>query len=156
MDWMRSTAATFLRNFRDAAARGDAFEAIAADAPGFAAAIDLGPDALGATMTAAADGAGGTATVAPDAFSTAACTADGTILAASPGFAAWRLDGDALARTIAAGVGPQPRLSAIVDDATGLPVAVAVAAAARARGWPLDATVRAALDARESSFGVIG
>ncbi len=158
-------AQRFLDDFRDATARGRPLEAMVADIDGFTAALNIEPQALGAAMAAAANSAGGAASVPDAAFASAACTVGGAIVAADAAFAAWDIPPHALAAAVRqacpadsrnAATLAAPRLSAIADDATGRPVALAVALPARAAAWPLDPAVRAALASGAAAFAVLG
>ena len=157
-------AQRFLERFQDAVADGRPLEALVADIDGFAAAVERAPDALGAAMSAAADRAGGTASVPDSAFASAACTAGGSIVAADAAFSAWDISAAELARAVtqlragqgAASPASPLRLSAIADDATGRPVALAVALPSGARAWPLGADVRATLISGAATYAVLG
>lgn len=149
-------AQSFLISFRDAATRGEALEMLADDVGGFVAALGEAPDDLAAAMAAAADAGGGTADVAASMFASAACTADGRIVAADAAFAAWDIPERSLADAVALAGPGEPRLSAIADDVSGRPVALAVASPHRARAWPLGEAVRAALESGAAAYAVLG
>ena len=149
-------AQTFLTAFRDAAASGDPLDVLADDVDGFVAALDTAPGELDAAMIEAAASAGGAASVSAAAFASAACTTDGRIVAGDPGFAAWDIPARSLAEAVRQAGPGAPRLSAIVDDVSGRPVALAVALLPRARAWPLGETVRAALESGGAAYAVLG
>ena len=157
-------AQRFLDDFDAATRQGQSLEAVARDIDGFAAALHADPEALEAAMAAAADAAGGAASVPFEAFASAACTAAGSIVAADAAFAAWDIPSGELARAVqqvradASGgsATPTPRLSAIADDASGRPVALAIAPPDRARAWPLGDKVRAALASGIAAYAVLG
>lgn len=153
---MTRSADAFLRAFRDARAEGRGLEVIADDAEGFAAALANEPKALAVAIEAAGAASGGAASVSPSAFATAACRRDGRIVAGDAAFAAFDLPKLALAQAIRDAGSGSPRLSVIVDDVRGRPVAVAVAPPGRALRWPLDADVRQALSSGTADYGVLG
>ena len=153
---VQGPAQTFLTAFRNATARGEAIESFADDPAGFAAALGEAPDELAAAMAAAADGAGGAASVPASVFASAACTPDGRIVAADAGFSAWAIAERSLADVVRRAGSDSPRLSAIADDVSGRPVALAVASPLRARAWPLGEAVRAALDGGGAAYAVLG
>ncbi len=150
------SAESFLRAFRQAEAAGQSLEAIADDAEGFAAAMALTPESLAKAMDLAGDRAGGAASVPRDTFAAAACRRDGRIVAADEAFAAFDLPPRALAGALRVADGATPRISAIVDDARGLPVALAVAGPARALSWPMGSAVRTALTSGAADCAVLG
>ncbi len=149
-------AQSFLTSFREAATRGEALEVLADDVGGFVAALGEAPDDLAAAMAGAADAAGRPADVTAAMFASAACTADGRIVAADAAFAAWDIAERSLADAVALAGPGEPRLSAIADDVSGRPVALAVAWPHRARAWPLGEAVRAALESGTAAYAVLG
>ena len=150
-----SPAEAFLKAFRDAIPKGAALETIAADATGFAAALAEHPEALNLAMKAAGNSVEGPASVASGAFAAGACRRDGRIVASDQAFAAFDLPRRAIAEALRVADSGAPRLSAIVDDALGRPVAVAVARPERALLWPLGDEVRAALTSSAADFGIL-
>lgn len=142
---MEDNGRSFLRAFRAAALKGAALELLAADPQGFAAALESDPEALGLAMDAASDRGEGVATVSGSAFAAAACSQDGRILASDAAFAELELPPWGIAAALRVTAAGPPRLSAIVDDRSGRPVAVAVAGPDRALAWPLSPAVREAL-----------
>ena len=152
---MSRSADAFLRAFRGTLEDGRGLEVIADNAEGFAAALASEPEALAQAIDDASAGAGGAASVSASAFATASCRRDGRIVAGDAAFAAFDLPTSALAKVLQIdGSGP-PRLSAIVDDVRGRPVALAVAAPPRALAWPLDPGVREALVSGAADFGIL-
>lgn len=150
------SADEFLRAFRDAAADGQPLEAIAEDLEGFAAALAQDPEAISQAIDLAGDRAGGPASVPASPFATAACRRDGRIVAANSAFATFDLPTRALAEALRAADSDATRLSAIVDDTQGRPIALAVATPARALAWPVGETVKAALVSGEADYAVLG
>lgn len=146
----------FLRAFREAAGTGRALETIASDADGFASALEEDPEAVLRAMDTAADRAGGAASVPHAVFATAALRRDGRLIAGDAAFAALDLPERALAQAARAAGRDGTRLSCIVDDTSGRPVAVVLAGPERARAWPLGAQVREALESGAAAFGVLG
>lgn len=145
----------FLQAFRNATADGAALEAIAADAGGFAAALKGDPHALARAMEQAGDTVEGPASVSAYAFAVAACRRDGLIVASDVAFATLDLPTWGIAEALRATSLGKTRLSAIIDDVQGRPVAVAVALSERALLWPLGAPVREALLSGAADFGVL-
>lgn len=150
------SAESFLRTFRQAQAEGQALEAMADDAEGFAAAMAHAPDSLAQAMAQASEQAGGAASVPAMAFAAAACRRDGRIVASDETFAAFDLPPRGLADALRAASSAAPRISAIVDDARGLPVAVAVGDPTRALSWPVGDAVRAALASGAADYAILG
>jgi pimeloyl-ACP methyl ester carboxylesterase/DNA-binding CsgD family transcriptional regulator len=150
------SAQKFLNVFRREAGLGRALEALAADVDGFSAALHAAPDDLGNAMAEAATNAGGAATVPSSVFASAACTADGRILASDETFAVCNFS--AMTLTSALGIaGPgAPHLSAIIDDVSGRPVAIAIAELSKARQWPLAKPVRDSLEDGTAKFAILG
>lgn len=153
---MSVPADRFLKAFRRASADGAALEWIAADAEGFAAALESDPDALDLAMEAAAGQVGAPASVSAAAFAAAACRKDGSLVASDAAFAAFELPRRGVAEALRVAESGAPRLSAIIDDARGRPVAVAVARPDRALLWPLGGEVRQALASGAAEFGILG
>ncbi len=151
-----SHADRFLRAFRKAAADGDALTAIADDAEGFAAALTNDPDGLASAIEDASHAAGGTASVPGAAFAAAACRRDGRLVASDPAFARFDLPADDLADAVRASGSEGRRLSAVVDDVRGRPVALAIAGGDKALAWPMGVEVRAALVSGAAEFAVLG
>src|SRR5437899_1111938 len=86
------------------------------------------------------------------AANAAACRRDGRVVVADAAFAAFDLPTPALAAALRSDGSGSPRLSAIVDDVAGRPVALAVAPSARALSWPLDPAVRVALSSGAADY----
>ena len=149
-------AEAFLRAFRAASTDGRSMDIIASDAEGFAAALELDPDAVRQALDEAVGFAGGSASVPGTAFATAACRRDGRIVVSDAAFTALDLPARALAVASQAALGDAPRLSSIVDDVRGRPVAIVIARPERAMAWPLSPAVRAILASGEAEFGVMG
>ena len=152
----RPSSQRFLSAFRESAGTGRALETIAADADGFADALADDPQAVLLAIDAAAEGAGGAASVHREVFATAALRRDGRTVACDAAFEALNLPEHALAEAVRRAGDAAPRLSSIVDDVRGRPVAVVAAGPERARTWPLGPEVRRALDSGEAAFGVMG
>jgi pimeloyl-ACP methyl ester carboxylesterase/DNA-binding CsgD family transcriptional regulator len=150
------TAEEFLRAFRAASAEGHGLEAIADDAEGFAAAIAHDAATLDLAMHTASNLAGGVASVPVSAFAAAACRRDGRLIASDPAFGDFDLPRRSLEEALRGADSTSPRLSAIVDDANGRPVALAMASPSRALAWPMGAAVRDALASGAAEFGLLG
>ena len=149
-------AAAFLDRFR----RADADDALL-DLMGEAheelfAAMTAAPDALLAAATAAVIDTGPPADPHADSFASGACDRDGRLVAAEPRFRDWFGPGDALAAVVGDIASDRPTVMAITDDRNGRPVAVAAAAIASARTWPLAPAVRAAIAADPTLIAVVG
>ncbi len=154
--WPSSRPRTSCAPSARAGADGRALEILAADAEGFAGALASDPAGLGRAIDEAAEQGGGAASVPASAFAAAACRRDGAIVACDPGFTHFDLPRTALA-AILQGVDTEgPRLSAIVDDVRGRPVALAVARPGKALTWPLDPATRSVLSSGAAAFGVLG
>ncbi len=126
-----------------------------ADYDGLFAAIAEAPDALLAAADAAVVAAGPPANPHADSFASACSDRFGKVVAADPRFLDWLGGMDPLAAVVR-GIGiDRPSVSAIADDRSGRPVAVAAATLAVARRWPLADDVRAALDGGAGEFAVI-
>ncbi len=149
-------AQKFLRAFRKATTLGQPLEALAADVEGLSAALLTAPEELGNAMLEAAGNAGGAAIVPASVFASAACAADGRILVCDETFSAWEFSEEALAGALRLAGPGAPRLSAIIDDISGRPVAVAIAELSEARQWPLAHLVHASLEAGEARFAILG
>ncbi len=149
----RASAENFVARVRAAAGAGDAMDALARDIEGFAAAIDFRPDELRLAMDRI-DVSGGPAQIADEAFLSAACSANGDVVAADGGFEDVLAGPAPLSHAIHAAL-ESARLSTIVGDGGDRPMAIAVASFAVARDWPLSPRVRAALEAGRASFAVL-
>jgi pimeloyl-ACP methyl ester carboxylesterase/DNA-binding CsgD family transcriptional regulator len=147
---------TFLRAFRASTATGNGLEVIASDADGFADALANDPDAVLRAIDAAANMAGGTASIPQTAFATAAVVRDGHVVASDQAFTALNLSKEALAQAVRGTGDSGHRLSSIIDDRSGRPVAIVVAKLERAGLWPLGFEVRRALTSGSATFGVMG
>ena len=146
----------FLQAFRASTAAGRGLEVIAADADGFADALAQEPEAVIQAIDAAADNAGGAASIPQAAFATAAVRRDGQVIASDAAFVALNLPKLALAEAVRSAGDAGRRLSCIVDDIGGRPVAIVVAKLERAGSWPLGVDVRQALASGAATFGVMG
>ncbi|CAN5306378.1 hypothetical protein BH09PSE2_BH09PSE2_06120 [soil metagenome] len=146
----------FLQAFRDSTKTGRGLEVIADDAEGFASALINDPEALLKAIDDAAARAGGAATVHRAVFATAAVRRDGKLITCDAAFAGLNVSEDALAQAVRGSSQGTPRLSCIIDDTSGRPVAVVVATAGRASPWPLARLVRDALKSGLATFAVMG
>ncbi len=152
---MKARAAAFLDRFRRADRDDALLDILVDDHDGLFAAIAEAPDDVLAAATAAVARAGPPADPHADSFASAACDGDGRVIVADRRFREWLGGVDPLAAVVRAIAADRPSVSAIADDASGRPVAVAAATLAVARRWPLAADVRAALDGGRCSFAVI-
>ncbi len=149
------SAARFAANLWEAARVRRPIEAMTADVDGFAEALDHAPEALAQALSLAETVQGGLASVRIASFASAACDRTGGVVIADAAFGAWRIAPQALqdvTRDLPQG---QPRLAVVVDDADGRPIAIALARAQDALGWPLAPEVRAALDGGQAAFAVL-
>ncbi|MBC7520954.1 MAG: hypothetical protein H7268_07680 [Sandarakinorhabdus sp.] len=152
---MNARAAAFLDRFRRADRDDALLDVLVDDYDGLAAAIELAPDEVLAIADAATVAAGPPADPHADSFASAACDRAGKVVVADPRFLDWLGGIDPLAAVVR-GIGiDRPSVSAIADDRTGRPVAVAAATLAVARRWPLADAVRAALDNGTGTFAVV-
>ncbi len=152
---MKARAAAFLERFRRADRDDALLHVLVDDFDGLAAAMELAPAELLAAADAAVVAAGPPADLLPDSFASAACDRAGNVVVADARFREWLGGLDPLAAVVR-GVGlDRPSVSALTDDRTGRPVAVAAATLAMARRWPLAADVRAALDAGRAEFAIV-
>ncbi len=145
----------FLERFR-AAEEADSPLAVLGDDPdGWGKAIKEAPDTLAeAFLDAANKGFGSIVALNRDCFATAACDADGAVVAADPGFHLWfeTIDPfDAVVRDLG---GVQPRVSLLADDKNGRPVAIVAGGWAVTRSWPLSDAVRKALDNGTACYAI--
>lgn len=152
---MNDRAAAFLDRFRRADRSDALLDAMADDHEGLGAAIDFAPDALLEAAETAAAAAGPPVDLHPDSFASAACDRDGRVIVADARFRDWLGGVDPLASVVRKVGLDRPNVSAIADDRTGRPVAVAAATLAVARGWPLAADVLAALVEGRAEFAVV-
>jgi pimeloyl-ACP methyl ester carboxylesterase/DNA-binding CsgD family transcriptional regulator len=150
-----ASAKRFTIQLHAAAQNRRPLEALAADADGFAQAVDHLPQGLGEALRAAEAVRGGPAAMRRHSFASAACDRAGRLVAACPGFDTWLIGPDPLADAVRDLQPGQLRYSVVVDDANGRPIAIAVARSAGATGWPLDPQVRAALEAGQATFAVL-
>lgn len=149
----RATADLFVKRVRASLDAGDAMEVLAGDVDGFAAAVEFRPDELGLAMDGI-DSSGGPAQISDEAFLSAACDADGDVVAADDGLLEV-LGGPApLSHAVHAAL-IAARLSTIVGEGGERPMAIAVAPFAVARDWPLSAGVRACLESGRAAFAVL-
>ena len=152
---MKTKAMAFLERFRSADRDNALLDVMADDSDGLMEALAEAPEALLAAARAAGRAQGPPVDLHPDSFASAACDAEGRLVAADARFADW-LGGveplGAVVRRVTAG---QPSVSAIADDRNGRPVAVAAAAPAAALRWPLADDVRAALASGAAAYAVI-
>ena len=149
-------AAAFLDRFR----RADADDALL-DLMGEAheelfATMTAAPDALLAAAAVAVSHMGPPADPHIDSFASGACDRDGRLVAADPRLRDWLGDGDPLATVVGSVAIDRPSVVAITDDRTGRPVAIAAAAIATARAWPLAPAVHAAIAADSALIAVVG
>ncbi|MFZ4689870.1 MAG: hypothetical protein ACOYLS_11580 [Polymorphobacter sp.] len=152
---MKSRAAAFLDRFQRADREDALLHVLVDDHDVLAAAIAAAPDALLAAAEAAVAAAGPPADLYPDSFASAVCDRAGRVIIAEDRFLDWLGGPDPLAAVVSRVGINRPSVSAIADDRTGRPVAVAAATQAMARNWPLAADVRAALEAGSGEFAVI-
>ena len=152
---MKSRAAAFLERFQRADREDALLHVLVDDHEGLGAAMDETPDALITAADAATARGGPPADLLPDSFASAVCDRAGRIVIADPRFLDWLGGPDPLASVVARVGINQPSVSAIADDRTGRPVAVAAATQAMARNWPLATPVREALDRGEGEFAVV-
>ena len=152
---MNPRAAAFFDHFRRADRDDALLDALTEDYDGLFAAIEADPQAVIAAADAASADGGPPASPHADSFASACCDRAGRVVVADPHFIDWLGGLDPLAAVVR-GVGiDRPSVSAITDDRTGRPVAVAAATQAVARRWPLADVVRAALDAGTGSVAVV-
>ncbi len=152
---MTGRASAFLDRFRRADGEDALLHALVDDHEGLGAAMAESPAALLEAANAAAATAGPPVDLLADSFATAACDAQGNVVVADARFREWMSGRDPLAAVVRR-VGPgRPSVSAIADDRTGRPVAVAAATLAAARTWPLAEDVRAALASGSAAFAVV-
>jgi pimeloyl-ACP methyl ester carboxylesterase/DNA-binding CsgD family transcriptional regulator len=152
------TAAGFLKELARAALSGQPLFAFADNQEGFAAALDAEPDALDGWLHGLSDGGAGTGTVAEvraSAFASMALSADGRQVVGDPRLDDLAPDPRALTGLIQETTQSGAPSVGILDDGGGLPMAVALAGAPRARQWPLQKEVRAALEAGRAEFALI-
>jgi len=152
---VKNRAAAFLERFQRADREGALLHVLVDDHDGLAAAMAETPDALIAAADAATARGGPPADLLPDSFASAVCDRAGRVIIAEPRFLDWLGGLDPLAGVVARVGINQPSVSAIADDRTGRPVAVAAATQAMARNWPLAAQVREALDRGQGEFAVV-
>ena len=152
---MKSRAVAFLERFRRADREDALLHLLIDDHDGLGAAMAEVPDALIAAADAAIARGGPPADLLPDSFASAVCDRAGRIIIAEPRFLDWLGGPDPLAAVVARVGINRPSVSAIADDRTGRPVAVAAATQAMARNWPLAAQVRDALDRGDGEFAVV-
>ncbi len=150
-----SRAAAFLDRFRRSADDDALLALLADDHEGWGAAIAQAPDALLAAATAAIGTRSPPADLQADSFASAACDRDGAIVIADSRFTVWLDGADPLAAVVRQLSPERPSVSAIADDRTGRPVALAAAAPALAAHWPMAPDVRAALAAGAARYAVI-
>ena len=152
---MNSRAAAFLDRFRRADRDDALLNTFVDDFDGLGAAMRDAPDELLAAADAAVVSAGPPADLYPDSFASAACDRAGKVVVAEARFLDWLGGPDPLAAVVRGVGADRPSVSAIADDRTGRPVAVAAATLAMARRWPLAPQVRAALDSGAGEFAVV-
>jgi DNA-binding CsgD family transcriptional regulator len=150
-----SRAAAFLERFRRADREDALLHVLVDDPDGLGAAMAEAPEALIAAADAAMARGGPPADLLPDSFASAVCDRAGRVIIAEPRFLDWLGGPDPLAAVVARVGINRPSVSAIADDRTGRPVAVAAATQAMARNWPLAAQVRDALDRGDGEFAVV-
>lgn len=152
---MKSRAAAFLERFHRADREDALLHVLVDDHEGLGAAMTEAPEALIAAADAAVARGGPPADLLPDSFASAVCDRTGRVITAEPRFLDWLGGPDPLAAVVARVGINRPSVSAITDDRTGRPVAVAAATQAMARNWPLAAQVREALDRGDGEFAVV-
>lgn len=152
---MKTKALAFLERFRTADREDALLDAMAEDAEGLMAAIAEEPDALLAAAQAASHVQGPPADLHPESFASAACDALGRLVVADARFAEWLGALQPMAAVVSQVMAGRPFVSAIADDRSGRPVAVAAAARAAALRWPLAPDVRAALASGAADYAVI-
>ncbi len=152
---MNQRAQDFLDRFRRADRDDRLLDALTDDHDGLGAAMAEAPDDLLAMATAAGVVGGPPVDLHPDSFASAACDRSGMVTAADARFRDWLGGIDPLAAVVRTVGADRPCVSAIADDRTGRPVAVAAATLAVARRWPLAPEVRAALDKGNGEFAVV-
>ena len=150
-----SAARRFIESLSQAAREHRSLEALAADVDGFSQAVDQTPVALGEVLRFVEGSPGGPASLRSAAFASAACDRAGRVIAADAAFRTWTIGPEALLDAVRRLRAGQPRVSALVDEADGRRIAVAVAPGLAARDWPLDAPVRQALDTGAASYAVL-
>lgn len=129
---------------------------IAEDEGELEAALRDAPDALLAAIQASAAHAQGTpVNLQRGSFASAACDADGNVVAGDPEFGDW-VGIDRLAEVVGRLGGERPRLSMVVEDRTGRPVAMAAARWSSACRWPLSEEIRQRIAAEPDLFAVMG
>ncbi len=148
-------AQRFIENLWFAALHSKPLDAVTADIDGFADAIEHAPAGLDEALRAAAAAPGGVVALRSSAFAAAACDREGRIIAADASFRSWSLEPGALAAAIRNLSSGQPSLSAIVDEADGRSIAVAIARPDASRDWPLDPVVRGAVDGGRAAFAIL-
>lgn len=145
-------AELFLRRFIQASRAAEPMRTLGDDPDGFEQAADCIPHRI-------ADALEGDAARAPAAptlinrrvFASAACDAEGRILAADEHFTRWQ-SGPRISAADLGQLKAQMEVSLFIDDHG---TAMAIAPFARAREWPLDASVRACLESRSAQFAAI-
>lgn len=128
---------------------------IADDGEGLEAALEAEPDALyDAVLVNAATAAGAPVQIQASSFASAACDSDGRIVAADERFGQW-LGIDPLAQVVRLLNGGAPRLTVVLDDRSGRPVAVAAGRRSLTGNWPLTPQIAKLLDTEQGLFAVI-
>ena len=126
------------------------------DTSGLEAALLDSPDALFTALDANAERArGAPVNLQRGTFASAACDSDGNVVAADPQFGDW-VGIDRLADVVGRLSADIPRLSMVVEDRTGRPVAMAAARWSSACRWPLSAAIRQRIAAEPDLFAVMG
>ncbi len=153
---MAMSATGFLERFRSADRAGNPLSAILDDPDGFGATLADMPDFLSSAFEDATGPTHGPpVSVNEDGYASAACDREGRLMAHAPRFADWFEGIDPLSAAVR-GIGPgQPRISLFADDRSGRPVALAAGTVAVARLWPLDPTVRTALESGAATHAVV-
>ena len=152
---MIDRATAFLNRFRRADADDALLDLMSEEHEGLFAAIETAPEALLAAADAAVVDAGPPADPYADSFASGCCDRDGRLVAAEPRFRDWLGGVDPLAAVVHDVEVNRPSVMAITDDRTGRPVAIAAAAIATARAWPLAAAVRDAIAADPALIAVV-
>jgi DNA-binding CsgD family transcriptional regulator len=146
-------AELFLRRFIEASRAAEPVRTLGDDPDGFEQAADSIPHRIAEAMEVdAARAPAGPTLINRRVFGSAACDAEGRVLAADAHFARWHAESRASFTVLNDLDKPQARVSLLIDD-NG--IAVAVARFARAREWPLDASVRACLESGAAQIAAI-
>jgi pimeloyl-ACP methyl ester carboxylesterase/DNA-binding CsgD family transcriptional regulator len=149
-------ATNFLKELAGAALQGQPLFAFANNQDGFAAALENSPDALEDWLHGLPTvGVGTVAEVRASAFASVGLSRGGAIVVTDKRLDQLSLDplviGGLIKETSASG---QPAVG-LIDDGTGLPMAVAIASAKITQTWPLQREVVRALQTGDAQFALI-